>query len=99
MIYGKNIEYVWVKNRLNSWDEDPSDGSSSWKEFWERKSGKKFDKCACKGCSRSATDGSHVIKVESEDRANYIVPLCHKCNEKTESFEVDEDLLEPVSDD
>ncbi len=39
--------------------------------------------CSALGCSSIATDGSHVIKVDSTDRSWYICPFCHEHNEAT----------------
>lgn len=93
-------KWVEVKNRKGSGDEEPPAGFDSWKEFWEEESEETFDQCACKGCNNGATDGAHVIKVDSKDKKSYIVPLCHRCNKKpvSESFEVPREWLVPVSD-
>lgn len=88
-----------VKNLNDTFDRIPSTGNS-WRQFWEDKSGKKFDKCGRRGCTEKATDGAHVQKADSDDRHWYIVPLCHKCNMKpsSEEFYVDEEDLVPVRD-
>ena len=43
--------------------------------------------------------GGHVIKVDSEDKTRYIVPLCNTCNNSAnnDEFDVDENDLVWVS--
>lgn len=53
----------------------------------------------CRGCGKcfdhSELCGGHVIKIDSEDRKRYIIPLCSSCNAKENAiFEVNEaDLI------
>lgn len=88
-----------VKNLNGTADRLPV-GCCSWLDFWEKKTGKKIDKCSRRGCAKKATDGAHVQKADSDDRRWYIVPLCHECNMKpsSEEFYVDEEDLVPVRD-
>ncbi len=80
---------VKVKNLHGTNDNDPPVGS--WKLFWEMKTGRKFSICSNVLCNEEATDGGHVIKVDSYDRSWYIVPLCKKCNnpDNRQQFTVD----------
>ena len=48
--------------------------------------------CSCEGCTNEVKVGAHVMKT-SGSRKWFIVPLCHKCNQKEEPFNVDEDFL------
>jgi hypothetical protein len=52
-------------------------------------------KCSAIGCDQDATDGLHVQKTNRSDKKQYIVPLCHECNEQTDSFSVEENDLVP----
>ena len=88
---------VEVKNLHNTGDRKPVDGSASWKDFWEGKTGRKFGKCACISCFRKATDGGHVTRCHV-DRSWYITPLCKEHNNPyyNESYVVDSDDLVAV---
>lgn len=89
-----------VKNLNGTSDNDPKKkGYSSWKSFWEDKTGREFSSCSCSGCLESASVGAHVQKVSLDDRKWYIVPLCNSCNvsKKDEVFEVRNDDLVAVN--
>jgi hypothetical protein len=90
---------IEVKNLNGTTDNDPPEGYSTWKEFWEDKKEKDFSTCSCKDCSNDAEVGAHVKKANSSDNKWYIVPLCTSCNHKTkdEVFEVREYDLVPVN--
>ena len=90
---------VKVKNLKGTSDRFPSDGSSSWQEWWGKKKKRKFGVCSKINCSFKAEVGAHVQKVLLNDKRWYIVPLCRSCNSsKSESgFYVDENDLEPVN--
>ena len=50
----------------------------------------------CRGCNKKTSDlvGGHIIKIGTEDRCRYIVPLCSSCNNtKNLEFEVKESDL------
>ncbi len=84
-----------VKNIQGSSDNTPYDGSSSWKEYWEERKGRKFSYCSHVGCFQLAEVGGHVKKVHGTGEW-YIIPLCSKCNNyaNTDPYEVnDADLL------
>lgn len=90
---GKEMRYfinlmmgiVKVRHWEGSSKYEPRD-FSTWKEYWESKSGDKFPcetmKCAC--CKKDTEPknfvGSHVID-ELHNR-KYIYPLCETCNDK-----------------
>jgi len=74
-----------VRNMKGTGGDKAPDGLS-WKAWWEKNSNKKFDLCSC--CGSKAEDGSHVKKVNVDDRSCYIVPLCHKCNESPDPIDV-----------
>lgn len=78
---------VKVKN-MHSGSKDAPSGYDSWIDFWKKKKGKIGTiYCANTECDRIAEHGGHVIKVNSDDKSWYIVPLCVKCNEnKDEKF-------------
>lgn len=70
-----------------------SKGGDPWLEYWEEHS--KYimpTYCSCEGCTNEVKVGAHVMKT-SGSRKWFIVPLCHKCNQKEEPFNVDEDFL------
>lgn len=84
-----------VKNLNGTSDNTPPIGYSTWKAWWEAKTGRRFGTCSCYGCNSSAQVGAHVQKVGSDNRW-YIVPLCSSCNtgRKNEEFYVqDADLV------
>lgn len=83
---------VKVKNLNGTSDNAAPKGYSSWKDFWEKNTGREFGTCSCKGCSNDAVHGSHVQKTDPTDRKWYIVPLCDQCNtgKKNTEFEVRE---------
>jgi hypothetical protein len=62
-------------------------------EYWEGESGKKAGDCG--HCTKKATLGGHVKKVEGSDNSHYIVPLCDACNKisSDEEFNVYETLV------
>jgi len=70
-------------------------GYTSWIDFWEKKTGQKRGLCKHTTCFSAATDGAHV-NVAGHGNYWYIVPLCHKHNESTDSFEVNGPLV-PVN--
>ena len=60
-------------------------------KYWEKQTGLRAGLCSCVGCSKPATDGAHVIVtkyisngqwVNHPSREQYIIPMCHKCNEQ-----------------
>lgn len=92
---GVNTRSLWVSVRnLERTTRDKVPGG--WKNWWEEKTKRNFEKCSTSGCGKKAIEGSHVQKVE-EDKVCYIVPLCHDCNEKPPEviFEVVRDNLVP----
>ena len=94
-----------VKNASNTADLQPPYPYSTWIEYWEGKSGIKLDantkyNCPagdCKNaCYRKDFDGCHVQKVSDYTHKMYIIPLCSSCNQRTDYFFVDENLLVPA---
>lgn len=88
---------VKVKNLKGTSDRDLRCGCSSWLDHW--KNNKHIyivDKCFCCNNTKDTQDlvGGHVIKIDSYDRDQYIVPICKGCNNKTDvEFYVDENSL------
>ncbi len=74
----------------------------SWISYWEMNKNPLSLSVIylCPACRRKLScndlDGAHVIKVDAADKNVYIVPLCRSCNQRADSFEVDESLLLPV---
>lgn len=101
-IYVKNV------NGSSTISPKPKAGEGScWRDFWADKAGFTFvpnDLYTCPGCNNarkgSDFEGCHVIKVNSNDKKWYIVPMCHACNMKHgHIFLIDEDLLIAVNPD
>ncbi len=71
---------------------------TGWLARWKK--AKNYDenakiKCSNKKCNKYAEHGGHVIKANSKDKKEYIVPLCAQCNNpnNTESFKVNSSLM------
>lgn len=91
------IKRVKVKN-MHSGDS----GGIGWLAKWKKYKGLNDDThVECRCCQeKEAMHGGHVIKVDSDDKKRYIVPLCVKCNEgknNTPPFSVDESDLVPIT--
>ena len=86
---------VNVKNINGTANRIPPDGSSSWKEYWEKYTNRSFSTCSNLSCNNHAILGGHVMKVNFE-RTWYITPLCSGCNMKSDSFYVNESSLVPA---
>lgn len=83
-----------VRNVEGSGNDNPPNGFSSWKEFWEARMKKSFSLCSRVDCFKTATDGAHVENTQNTGE-RFIVPLCEKCNNPSnrDSFEVDDSNL------
>ena len=83
-----------VKNVTGSsrWPR-PSTGESSWLEYWEKQVGHKASHTAnCGDPSLDDVVGAHVQKVYG-GKEIYITPLCRGCNQLTNSFWVNTELV------
>ncbi len=70
------------QNAIDTGDLRWSGGS--WKYYWKEYSGKEWPKLCCReGCTKEATDGAHIIRINSE--TVYIVPLCGDHNPRSVS--------------
>jgi hypothetical protein len=90
---------VKVKNLNGTSDKQPK-GYDTWLEFWEGKTGKTADHCGATDCNvkgRSNLVGAHVKKVGAGDDSHYITPLCKGCNQRTDEFYVDTELVHAES--
>ena len=90
---------IKVKN-MNGTSKTPKCTEGAyWIDHW--KNYKCYSKgiCSKKGCYKPVEVGGHVIKVQSQDKTEYVVPLCKDCNNQSSdiTYEVDENLLVPVS--
>ena len=79
---------------------NPPSGYSSWLNYWEINFGQKLHTCQkyqCPACGeyyyRRNFDGCHVQKANSTDQKWYIMPLCDRCNHRTDSPDVNGSLL------
>ena len=86
------IMYVYNASGTSRWNHPI--GYSSWLAYWEAYKGK-ATKCSACG-NRTNLVGAHVKKAYSTDNHYYIVPLCASCNQRTDIFYVDDNLLLPV---
>lgn len=85
---------VKVHNLNGTSNSTPSDGSSSWKEFWENQTGRDFSYCSASDCTNWAEVGAHVQKSGAGTSNEwYIVPLCSRCNQRTGDFYVNSNDL------
>ena len=84
-----------VKNYNGSSRWNAPKGYVSWLDYWCCQKGLTVD-CFAKDCDGSAEIGGHVVKANSQDKGVYIIPLCKKCNKRTDAFEVAASMLVPV---
>ena len=84
---------MYVKNINGSGRHSAPQGYSSWLEYWEEKSGLKATYCGAKNCYGTDLVGAHVQKAYSTDNKWYIVPLCRRCNQRTDTFEIELPLV------
>lgn len=87
-----------VKNLNGTKDKTPSCQCSSWIDHWNKNKYPRGDYTAgyCRSCnSKENLLGGHVIKKNSTDRHEYIVPICSNCNnDHDKEFNVhEEDLI------
>lgn len=85
-----NTNYIKVKNKKGTGDDNPPKGYGTWKEYWEDAKNRKFGKCSNVKCTNKAEDGAHVFthmtvsdsisKSKIVELSQYIVPLCKTCN-------------------
>ena len=83
-----------VKNVNGSSRYSAPSGYNSWLDYWNAHANHNAYRCG-------ATDfhhwgdlvGAHVQKAYSTDKSWYIVPLCNSCNQRTDIFDVDEELV------
>lgn len=73
-----------VKNLNGTSDNTAPSGYSSWKDYWERKSGQTANICHRLYCSSTYyIVGAHVQLVDGGNEW-YIVPLCNAHNQSTD---------------
>ncbi len=93
-VLNHNSSMTYVKNASGTsrWSK-PSTGESSWLEYWEKQTGKKATRCGATDChSTGELVGGHVQKVFGGNEI-YITPLCKGCNNRTDNFWVDTELV------
>lgn len=75
-----SFQFAKVKN-LNGTKEMKCK-CGTWLDHWKSFSGKTSlpAKCANIACKGTDLVGGHVKKVNSDDNATYIVPICKACN-------------------
>jgi len=77
-----------VKNIIGT--SDNNCGCASWLDHWKTytKQTSLPNYCTHDTCTEKPVVGAHVIKVGSEDKDWYIVPLCKKHNKEAGEFEL-----------
>jgi len=86
------ITLVKNANGTSRWKK-PSSGESSWLEYWATHVGHNATHCGATGCDNyQDLVGAHVQKVFGGNEL-YITPLCDKCNQRTDTFYVDTELV------
>lgn len=95
---GDNMIRVKHRQGTSMW-EKPTDGSSSWLEFWSKRARVNLP-LRCPQCGSAMVEpvGAHVVKADYYDRSVYILPVCKSCNSESSDrpFLIDENLLVPV---
>lgn len=75
-----------IKNLIGTGEKECSCGP--WLNHWVKFGpGWGSPSCANNECKKVGVLGGHVIKVDSDDAAHYIVPLCDGCNKLKDPFE------------
>ena len=82
-----------VKNVIGSSRFPAPLGYSSWLDYWEKKTGTRKSICGASDCCNHDLVGAHVQKVNSIDKKWYITPICSRCNQRTDEFDVIWDLV------
>lgn len=63
----------------------------TWLEHWRLFNGetrKIPSKCTATDCNEPVGDGAHIKKCVLHDQRHYIVPLCKKCNQRPDVFDI-----------
>lgn len=82
-----------VKNVVGSSRFAAPKGYASWLDYWKAITGKNPIFCATENCYRTNLVGAHVQKAYSTDQKWYIVPICTSCNNRTDTFNVNDELV------
>lgn len=90
--------YTTVRN-INGTSDNKPDNYDSWLAFWTAKTKRNAPLCSCNDCFSKSQVGAHVQEPGNNTSDKwYIVPLCKKCNKKSDSFKVLTIDLVPVRD-
>jgi hypothetical protein len=61
----------------------------SWKKHWLNFSNQKWpNTCSVYGCDNVAEVGAHIFATNVDDKSEYIIPMCKKCNARTDEFTI-----------
>lgn len=75
------------KNKNGTSERSCSCGS--WKNHWLNFSNQKWPTaCSVFKCNNSAEVGAHIIVTNTNDKSEYIIPMCKKCNARTDEFTI-----------
>ena len=90
---------ITVKNLNGTSQTAKCSEGAFWIDHWKNYMHYSRALCSRKGCMHPAEVGGHVKIDQSEEKAEYIVPLCKECNNRSseEPYQVNENLLVPVS--
>lgn len=85
---------MFVKNVNGSGRYSAPSGYDSWLDYWNQHASHNAYRCSATDCHHwGGLVGAHVQKAYSTDKSWYIVPLCSNCNQRTDIFDVDEELV------
>ncbi len=77
------------KVKIFNGTSDNSCKCDSWLNHWEKFSGLKADLCSEINCVKMEVVGTHVIKLNSDDRKCYIIPLCKEHSHLFQEIKID----------
>jgi hypothetical protein len=77
---------IKVTSKKGTANRAPPYGSRSWLEFWEKAKGRKATRCEVINCYGPPELGGHVTRAEGGGR-EYILPMCHVCNDRADGTE------------
>lgn len=81
------------QNAKNTTGDKKPEGYDRWIKYWEDTSTsdptiKKEPPCGAADCDRPAEHGAHVQKCDDDNGDQWIAPLCAKCNQRTDCFNI-----------
>lgn len=80
------MEKVMVVHQAKEWP--CPEGYTSWRHYWETKTGLKKHICGTRDCSGTDVRGIIVRKAGGRDKRFYVTLLCGNCQRKQDIIEV-----------